>query len=150
MGYITLFHSSSVVWQCLTKVVNNNAFSLVRKIGVIVTLCFPRLALPLSTIVHALVNCVVSFFALLVFLLIDGHYPITYQYLSVPLLLVKSDGMSRKTIPILGMVYCDVCISKSVRRKANWFGWLPGRFLMWRSISSVMEAPLVARKDRFS
>ena len=86
--YHLFFLTAFVVWQFFTQVVNNSAFSLVGNIGVIVKSYFPRLALPLSTIANALVDFVVSFLVLLVFLLIDGHYPITYRYLFLPLLLV--------------------------------------------------------------
>jgi lipopolysaccharide transport system permease protein len=85
--YPLFFLSAFVVWQFFTQVVNNSAFSLVGNISVIVKSYFPRLALPLSTVANALVDFAVSFLVLLVFLLIDGHYPITLRYLLLPVLL---------------------------------------------------------------
>jgi lipopolysaccharide transport system permease protein len=85
--YHLFYLSAFVVWQFFTQVVNNSAFSLVGNIGVIVKSYFPRLALPLSTIANAFVDFLVSFLVLQVFLLLDGHYPITLRYLLLPFLL---------------------------------------------------------------
>jgi lipopolysaccharide transport system permease protein len=86
--YPIFFLSGFVVWQFFTQVVNNSASSLVGNIGVIIKSYFPRLALPLSTVAGALVDLGVSFLLLMVFLLADGHYPITLRYLLLPVLLV--------------------------------------------------------------
>lgn len=86
--YPIFFLSAFVVWQFFTQVVNYSAFSLVGNIGVIVKSYFPRLALPLSTVGTALVDFAVSFLLLLVFLLMNGNYPITFRYLLLPVLLV--------------------------------------------------------------
>jgi len=43
--------------------------------------------LPLSTVANALIDFAVSFIVFLVFLLIDGSYPITGRYLLLPVLL---------------------------------------------------------------
>ncbi len=85
--YPLFFLSGFVVWQFFSQVVNNSAFSLVGNINVIVKSYFPRLALPLSTVANALVDFAVSFLVFLVFLLIDGGYPITGRYLLLPVLL---------------------------------------------------------------
>jgi lipopolysaccharide transport system permease protein len=86
--YQLFFLSAFVVWQFFTQVVNNSAYSLVGNIGVIIKSYFPRLALPLSAVASSLVDFAVSFLVLLVFLLLDGHYPITLRYLLLPVLLV--------------------------------------------------------------
>ncbi len=86
--YTLFFLSAFVVWQFFTQVVNNSAMSLVGNIGVIIKSYFPRLALPLSTVASALVDFGVSFLILMVFLLINGGYPITLRYLLLPVLLV--------------------------------------------------------------
>jgi len=44
--------------------------------------------LPLSTVAGALVDFGISFLVLIVFLLVDGHFPITLRYLWLPFLLV--------------------------------------------------------------
>lgn len=86
--YHIFFLTAFVVWQFFTQVVSNSAFSLVSNISVIVKSYFPRLALPLATVVNALIDFAVSFLVLLVFLLIDGNYPITARYFLLPLLLI--------------------------------------------------------------
>jgi lipopolysaccharide transport system permease protein len=86
--YHIFFLSAFVVWQFFTQVVNNSAFSLVGNIGVIVKSYFPRLALPLATIANALIDFIISFLVLLVFLLINGNYPFTTRYFMLPLLLI--------------------------------------------------------------
>lgn len=86
--YPLFFLSGFVVWHFFTQVVNNSAFSLVGNIHIIVKSYFPRLALPLSTVANALIDFVISSLVLLVFLLMDGGYPVTIRYLLLPVLLV--------------------------------------------------------------
>ena len=86
--YILFFLSGFVIWQFFTQVVGNSAMSLVGNIGVIIKSYFPRLALPLSTVASALIDFGVSFLVLMVFLLANGHYPITLRYLLLPVLLI--------------------------------------------------------------
>jgi homopolymeric O-antigen transport system permease protein len=88
--YPLFFLSGFVVWQFFTQVVNNSALSLVGNISVIIKSYFPRLALPLSSVASALVDLLVSFVVLMVFLLANGHYPITWRYLLLPVLLLVS------------------------------------------------------------
>jgi lipopolysaccharide transport system permease protein len=86
--YTLFFLSAYIVWQFFTQIVNNSANSLVGNIGVILKSYFPRLILPLSTIASALIDFAVSFVVLMVFILIDGNYPITSRYLYLPILLL--------------------------------------------------------------
>lgn len=86
--YPLFYLSGYVVWQFFTQVVNLSSVSLVANIPVIVKSYFPRLALPLSVVAGALVDLAVSFSILMIFLLVDGHYPITLRYLLLPVLLV--------------------------------------------------------------
>ncbi len=86
--YQLFFLSGFVVWQFFTQVVNNSSMSLVGNISVIIKSYFPRLALPLSTVVNALVDLGVSFLILMVFLMANGNYPITWRYLVLPPLVV--------------------------------------------------------------
>ena len=86
--YPLFFLSAFLAWQFFSQVVNLSAFSLVGNLGVILKSYFPRLALPLASIVNALVDFVVCFLVLMFFLLLDGHYPITARYLLLPVLLV--------------------------------------------------------------
>jgi lipopolysaccharide transport system permease protein len=86
--FTLFFLSAFVVWQFFTQVINASAFSLVGNIGVIVKSYFPRLALPLSTVVGALIDFGISFLVLMAFLLADGHFPITTRYLLLPVLVI--------------------------------------------------------------
>jgi len=86
--YQLFFLSGFIVWMFFTQVVNNSGLSLVGNIGVIIKSYFPRMALPLSTVASALVDFGVSFVLLMIFLLINGGYPITLRYLLLPVLLV--------------------------------------------------------------
>jgi lipopolysaccharide transport system permease protein len=86
--YHLFFLSAFVIWQFFSQIVNASAFSLVGNIGIIVKSYFPRLALPLSSVAGALVDFGVSFAVLLVFLLMDGNYPVSARYLLLPVLLV--------------------------------------------------------------
>jgi lipopolysaccharide transport system permease protein len=86
--YQLFFLSAFLAWQFFSQVVNLSAFSLVGNLGVILKSYFPRLALPLASIVNALVDFAVCFLVLMFFLLLDGHYPITLRYLLLPVLLV--------------------------------------------------------------
>jgi len=82
------FLSAFIVWQFFTQVVNASSQSLVANINVIIKSYFPRLALPLSSVAGALVDFAISFLVLMVFLLLDGRFPINVRYLLLPVLLV--------------------------------------------------------------
>ena len=86
--YHIFFLSAFIVWQFFSQVVNFSSFSLVGNIGLITKSYFPRLVLPFSTVVSALVDFGVSFLLLLFFLLINKNYPISLRYLMLPILLV--------------------------------------------------------------
>jgi lipopolysaccharide transport system permease protein len=86
--YPLFFLSGFIAYQFFSQVVNLSAFSLVGNLGVILKSYFPRLVLPLASIVNALVDFVVCFLVLMFFLLLNGHYPITSRYLLLPALLV--------------------------------------------------------------
>jgi lipopolysaccharide transport system permease protein len=86
--FYLFYLSGYVVWLFFNQVVNNSSLSLLGNISVILKSYFPRLALPLSNIVNALIDFFVSFLLLLILLLWNGHYPITLRYLLLPVLLV--------------------------------------------------------------
>ena len=88
--YSLFFLSGFVVWQFFAQVVNNSAMSLVANINVIMKSYFPRLALPLAAVAGALVDLGVAFVVLMIFLVADGHYPITWRYLLLPVLLLST------------------------------------------------------------
>jgi lipopolysaccharide transport system permease protein len=85
--YPIFFLSGYVVWQLLTQVINSCAYSLLGNISTIIKSYFPRLVLPLSSVLSALVDFFVSFVILLVFL-IANHYAITPRYFLLPILVV--------------------------------------------------------------
>jgi lipopolysaccharide transport system permease protein len=85
--YPVFYLSGFVVWQLFFQIVNSSAFSLLGNIGLITKAYFPRLALPLSSTIGALIDLLISFSILLIFLL-TNHYPITSRYLFLPLLVL--------------------------------------------------------------
>jgi len=86
--YHLFFLSAFVVWQFFSQVVTYSTNSLVGNIGIIIKSYFPRLALPLASVASLLVDFAISILVLLVFLLINGNFPITLRYLLLPVLLV--------------------------------------------------------------
>jgi lipopolysaccharide transport system permease protein len=85
--YQVYYLSGYVVWQLFLQIVNSSAYSLLGNIGIITKIYFPRLTLPLSTTIGALIDFVISFCVLLVFLL-TSHYVITIRYLVLPFLVL--------------------------------------------------------------
>ncbi len=86
--YHLFFLSAFVVWQFFSQVVIYSTNSLVGNIGIIIKSYFPRLALPLASVAGLLVDFGVSILILLIFLMINGNFPITLRYLLLPFLLV--------------------------------------------------------------
>jgi lipopolysaccharide transport system permease protein len=85
--YPVFFLSGFVVWQLFSQIVNSSAYSLLGNVGLITKAYFPRLALPLSTTIGAIIDFVISFIVLVIFLL-AYHYPITSRYLLLPFLVL--------------------------------------------------------------
>jgi lipopolysaccharide transport system permease protein len=85
--YPVFYLSGFVVWQLFSQVVNSSAYSLLGNVGIITKAYFSRLTLPLSTTIGAIIDFLVSFSVLLVFLLVN-HYPITSRYLFLPFLVL--------------------------------------------------------------
>ncbi len=134
----TLFYLSGfVVWQFFTQVVNNSAMSLVGNIGVIIKSYFPRLALPLSTVAGALVDFVVSFLVLLVFLLINGGYPITLRYLLLPILLVLTAIFSSGVGLLFGAL---MVVFRDMKNLLNFI------IMIWMYVTPIMYPISIAPK----
>jgi homopolymeric O-antigen transport system permease protein len=85
--YPVFFLSGFVVWQFFSQIVNSSAYSLLGNVGLITKAYFPRLALPLSTTLGAIIDFVISFIVLVIFLL-AYHFPITPRYLLLPFLVL--------------------------------------------------------------
>jgi lipopolysaccharide transport system permease protein len=86
--YSLFFLSGFVVWQFFTQVINNSSMSLLGNLNVILKSYFPRLTLPLSTVAGALVDFAITFLVLMAFLVVNGHFPVTWRYLLLPVLLL--------------------------------------------------------------
>jgi lipopolysaccharide transport system permease protein len=137
--YQLFFLSAFVVWQFFTQVINNSAYSLVGNIGVIIKSYFPRLALPLSGIASSLVDFAVSFLVLLVFLLLDGHYPITLRYLLLPVLLVITIVFSSG----VGLLFGALMVV--FRDTKNFLAFI---LMMWMYVTPIMY-PITLAPERF-
>ncbi|MFA5835575.1 MAG: ABC transporter permease [Bellilinea sp.] len=85
--YSVFYLTGFVVWQLFLQIVNSSAYSLLGNIGIITKIFFPRLTLPLSTTIGALIDFAISFIILLVFLLAN-HYAITPRYFFLLLLVL--------------------------------------------------------------
>lgn len=85
--YPVFFLSGFVVWQLFSQIVNACAYSLLWNVGVITKSYFPRLVLPISATFSSIVDFLISFGLLLVFL-IANHYQITARFLLLPIILV--------------------------------------------------------------
>ncbi len=138
--YHLFFLSAFVIWQFFTQVVNASAMSLVGNIGIIVKSYFPRLALPLSSVASALVDFGVSFIILMVFLLLDGKYPITIRYLLIPVLLILT------TIFASGVGLLFGALMVVFRDMKNLLGFI---LMMWMYVTPIMyPATLAPEKYR--
>jgi lipopolysaccharide transport system permease protein len=127
--YHLFFLSAFVIWQFFTQVVNGSALSLVANIAIIVKSYFPRLALPLSSVASALVDFGVSFGVLMVFLLINGNYPISWRYLLLPVLLVLT------TIFASGVGLLFGALMVVFRDTKNFLGFI---LTMWMYVTPIM------------
>ncbi|MEI6291270.1 MAG: ABC transporter permease [Chloroflexota bacterium] len=127
--YHLFYLSGFVLWQFFSQVVNSSAISLVGNISIIIKSYFPRLALPLSSVVGALVDFFVSLVILLVFLLINGHYPITFRYFFIPIILILT------TIFASGVGLLFGALMVVFRDTKNLLGFV---MMIWMYISPIM------------
>ncbi len=137
--YQLFFLSGFVVWQFFTQVVNNSAMSLVGNISVILKSYFPRLALPLSTIANAGVDFVISFLVLMVFLLANGHYPITLRYLFLPVLFLITAVFSSGVGLLFGAM---MVVFRDMKNLINFI------VLIWMYLTPIMY-PVSIAPERF-
>lgn len=91
--YPVFYLSGYIVWQVFQQIINGSAYSLVGNIGIITKTYFPRLVLPLSSTIGAVIDFFISFLVLLIFLLFNG-YPINLRYLLIPFLLLLTLAFS--------------------------------------------------------
>lgn len=137
--YTLFFLSAFVVWQFFSQVVNSSAFSLVGNINVIIKSYFPRLALPLSTVAGALVDFLVSFLILMVFLIVNGHYPITIRYLLLPILV----GLTTIFASGIGLLFGALMVV--FRDMKNLLAFI---LMIWMYITPIMY-PITIAPERY-
>lgn len=126
--YPVFFLSGFVVWQFFSQIVNSNAYSLLGNVGLITKAYFPRLALPLSTTLGAIIDFVISFLVLVIFLL-AYHYPITPRYLLLPFLVLLTMFFS------LGVGLLFSASMVVFRDTKNLLGFI---LMIWMYISPIM------------
>jgi lipopolysaccharide transport system permease protein len=126
--YPVFFLSGFVVWQLFSQIVNSSAYSLLGNVGLIAKAYFPRLALPLSTTIGAIIDFVISFLVLQIFLL-AYHYPITSRYLLLPFLVLLTMFFS------LGVGLLFGASMVVFRDTKNLLGFI---LMIWMYISPIM------------
>ncbi len=85
--YSVFYLSGFVIWQLLLQIVNLCGFSLLTNVSILTKIYFPKLVLPISYSIGALIDFFFAFIVLLVFLLAN-NYAITLRFLLIPLLLI--------------------------------------------------------------
>jgi lipopolysaccharide transport system permease protein len=126
--YPVFFLSGFVVWQFFSQIVNSSAYSLLGNVGLITKAYFPRLALPLSTTIGAIIDFVISFLVLVIFLM-AYHYPITPRYLLLPFLVLLTMFFS------LGVGLLFGALMVVFRDTKNLLGFI---LMIWMYISPIM------------
>jgi len=127
--YHLFFLSAFVVWQFFSQVVTYSTNSLVGNISIIIKSYFPRLALPLASVASLLVDFGISILVLLIFLLIDGNFPITLRYLLLPVLLVITTIFSSGVGLLFG------ALTVVFRDMRNLMGFI---IIIWMYLTPVM------------
>jgi len=127
--YHLFFLSAFVVWQFFSQVVTYSTNSLVGNIGIIIKSYFPRLALPLASVASLLVDFAISILVLLVFLLINGNFPITLRYLLLPVLLVITTIFSSGVGLLFGAL---IVVFRDMRNLMNFI------LMIWFYLTPVM------------
>jgi lipopolysaccharide transport system permease protein len=135
--YTIFYLSGFIVWQLFTQIVNSSAFSLLGNIGIITKSYFPRIALPLSTTIGALIDFLISFILLLVFLL-AGHYSISSRYLVLPFLLLLTIVFSFG----IGLLFGALMVG--FRDTKNLLGFI---LQIWMFLSPIMYPTSLAPKE---
>lgn len=135
--YPVFFLSGFVVWQFFSQVVNTSAYSLVVNIGVIVKTYFPKLVLPLSSILSSLVDFFISFLVLLPFLLFN-HFNISTRYFLLPFLLLITTLFSSG----VGLLFGALMVV--FRDTKNLLGFV---MMIWMYITPIMFPISIVPKE---
>lgn len=127
--YHLFFLSAFVVWQFFSQVVIYSTNSLVGNIGIIIKSYFPRLALPLASVASLLVDFAISIVVLLIFLLINGNFPITTRYLLLPVLVVITTIFSSGVGLLFGAL---IVVFRDMRNLMNFI------LMIWMYLTPIM------------
>ncbi len=137
--YHLFFLSGFVIWQFFNQVVSYSTNSLVGNISIIIKSYFPRLALPLASVISLLVDLGVSILVLIVFLLINGNFPITLRYLLLPILIAITTMFSSGVGLLFG------ALTVVFRDMRNLTGFL---LTIWMYVTPIMY-PLSVVPEKF-
>jgi len=85
--YALSYLTGYIGWQLFQQIVNTSSFSLLNNLGVITKTFFPRLVLPISATLGAVIDFFILFVVLQVYLSLS-HVPITSRYLYLPILII--------------------------------------------------------------
>lgn len=85
--YPLFFLSGFIVWQYFLQVINGCAYGLVSNVSIIIKSYFPRLALPLASILSSFIDFTVNLLLLFVFVVLS-KFTFSLRYLLIPLVLL--------------------------------------------------------------
>ncbi len=101
-GICILF--SMVLFQFFAEATNGSVTAVVRRENLLRKMRFPRLAIPLSTVLTALMNLAATLVAVCVFAIASGVYP-RWSWLELPLLIVVLAAIATGTGLLLSVLY---------------------------------------------
>jgi len=101
-GICILF--SMVLFQFFAEATNGSVTAVVRRENLLRKMRFPRLAIPLSTVLTALMNLAATLVAVCVFAIASGVYP-RWSWLELPLLIVVLAAIATGAGLLLSVLY---------------------------------------------
>lgn len=132
--YSVFYLSGYVIWQLFNQVVSLCAYSLLNNVGIITKIYFPRLILPISATISSIIDFVISFCVLLIFLFFN-HYLISWRYVLIPLL------VSITLIFSLGVGLLFGALMVIFRDTKNLLGFI---MQIWMFVSPIMYPITIA------
>jgi ABC-2 type transport system permease protein len=101
-GICILF--SMVLFQFFAESTSGSVTSVIRRENLLRKMRFPRMAIPLSTVLTALMNLAATFVAVALFAAVTGVYP-TWRWLELPLLIAVLAVLAVGTGLLLSVLY---------------------------------------------
>jgi ABC-2 type transport system permease protein len=95
---------SMVLFQFFAEATNGSVTAIVRRENLLRKMRFPRMAIPLSTVLTALMNLAATFVAVALFAAVTGVYP-TWRWLELPLLIAVLAVLAVGTGLLLSVLY---------------------------------------------